>query len=229
LLEGVWSATDDAIRISCSSCWRNSSGPGAWARRDSGTTARGGPILKEGILKKGIGVTTDWRVRRIDAGEGLRLRGLRLHALADAPTAFGSTLAREEAYAEAVWHQRASEAAAAIERVTFVAERAGDWLGMASGLADTPQQSVPMGPVLVGMFVDRSARRLGVGKALIESVGGWAASRGYEWLHLWVVSTNAPALGLYRQLGFAATGGARPLIHTPGLTEVQMVKRLASP
>jgi GNAT superfamily N-acetyltransferase len=174
-------------------------------------------------------VTTHWRVRRIDAGEGLRLRGFRLHALADAPTAFGSTLAREEAYAEEVWHQRATEGAAAIERVTFVADRGGEWLGMASGLAGTPQQSLPMGPVLVGMFVDRSARRLGVGVALIGSVGGWAASHGHEWLHLWVVSTNAPALGLYRRLGFAATGGARPLTHTPGLTEVQMVKRLGSP
>jgi GNAT superfamily N-acetyltransferase len=174
-------------------------------------------------------VTTHWRVRRIGAGEGLHLRDFRLHALAAAPTAFGSTLAREEAYAEEVWHQRATEGAAGIERVTVVAEGSGEWLGMASGLADALEQSAPMGPVLVGMFVDRSARRRGVGKALVESVGGWAASRGYNLLHLWVVSTNAPALGLYRGLGFEATGGARPVAHTPGLTEVQMVKRVASP
>jgi len=193
------------------------------------TPPPGGSIRKDGILKEWMSVASHWRVRRIDAGEGLRLRGFRLHALADAPTAFGSTLAREQAYAEEVWHQRATEGAAAIERVTFVAEHAGEWLGMASALADAPQQSMPMGPVLVGMFVDRSARRLGVGKALIESIDGWAASRGHEWLHLWVVSTNAPALGLYHRLGFAATGGARPLTHTPGLTEVQMVKRLAPP
>jgi GNAT superfamily N-acetyltransferase len=136
-------------------------------------------------------------------------------------------LAREEAYAEEVWHQRATEGAAGIERVTVVAERGKEWLGMASGLADVPEQSVPMGPVLVGMFVDRSARRQGVGNALVESVGGWAASRGHNVFHLWVVSTNAPALGLYRRLGFEATGGARPVAHTPGLTEVQMAKRLA--
>src|SRR5215813_9706548 len=76
-----------------------------------------------------------WKVRRIRVGEGLLLRAFRLHALADAPTAFGSTWAREQAFAEEVWHQRAADGAAGIERVTVVAERGGPWVGMASGLA----------------------------------------------------------------------------------------------
>ena len=54
-------------------------------------------------------------VRRIRADEALRLRAFRLRALADAPTAFGSTLAREEAFPESVWHERASAGAAGSE------------------------------------------------------------------------------------------------------------------
>src|SRR4029077_7858571 len=46
-----------------------------------------------------------WKIRRIRPDEGLR--ALRLHALADAPEAFGLTLAREEAFPEEVWHERA--------------------------------------------------------------------------------------------------------------------------
>jgi len=169
-------------------------------------------------------VSSHWKVRRIRVGEGLLLRAFRLHALADAPTAFGSTWAREKAFAEEVWHQRAADGAAGIERVTVVAERGGPWVGMASGLAEAPKELAHMGPVLVGMFVAGSARRLGIGEALVEGIRCWAESRGDSHLHLWVVSTNAPALGLYRRCGFQATGAERPVGHTPGLTEQQMLR-----
>ena len=48
-------------------------------------------------------------VRRVRPDEGLRLRALRLRALADAPWAFGSTFAREQAFAESVWHERTAQ------------------------------------------------------------------------------------------------------------------------
>ena len=46
-------------------------------------------------------------IRRIRAEEGPSLRALRLRALADAPMAFGSTLAREEAFTEDEFRARA--------------------------------------------------------------------------------------------------------------------------
>ena len=55
-------------------------------------------------------------IRRIRADEGLRLKALRLRALADAPMAFGSNLAREEAFADATWHERASGGASGTDR-----------------------------------------------------------------------------------------------------------------
>ena len=170
-------------------------------------------------------MSPDWIVRCLRREEGLRLRELRLRALARAPKAFGSTLAREEAFAPEVWHQRAAAGAAGVVSMTVVAEHGDRLVGMASGLV-TDAETQALGPILVGMFVDDDMRRLGIGEALVESVKTWARSRGHACLHLWVVSVNAPAIALYRRCGFHASGAERPVAHTPGLIEWQMVARL---
>jgi GNAT superfamily N-acetyltransferase len=161
-------------------------------------------------------------VRRIRADEGLRLRALRLHALADAPTAFGSTLEREEAFTDAVWMERATRGAAGEDRVTYVAEDGGRWVGIVTGLTE----DCDSGPSLVGMFVEASVRGRGVGAALVEAVAGWARTRGAARLYLWVTSTNVAALRLYHRCEFKATGKQKPLDHTPSLSEVEMVRDL---
>jgi GNAT superfamily N-acetyltransferase len=161
------------------------------------------------------------RVRRIRADEALPLRTLRLRALADSPLAFGSTLAREEAFPDEVWHARATEGAAGGTRVTFVAEEGDRWVGMATGLEDAPDEA---GPILVGMFVESAARRRGIGGALVEAVIAWARGRGAARLTLWVTSTNRSAIALYERCGFRPTGERRPVEHTPSVSELQMVR-----
>jgi len=94
-------------------------------------------------------------VRRIRPDEGLRLRALRLRALADAPSAFGSTLSREEAFAEGVWQERAARGATGETRVTYVAEDGDGWIGIATGIVDDLDGSRLE---LVGMFVEPAAR-----------------------------------------------------------------------
>jgi GNAT superfamily N-acetyltransferase len=166
----------------------------------------------------------NFEVRRIRPDEGVRLRALRLGALADAPSAFGSTLAREQAFPDHIWHERAAGGASGNERATFVAERDGRWIGLATGLANDPGTSEP---VLVGMFVDRGERGRGVGVALVEAVAAWARERGASRLYLWVTSTNSAAIALYDRCGFRPTGETKPLAHTPSLTELRMVQDLA--
>jgi GNAT superfamily N-acetyltransferase len=109
------------------------------------------------------------------------LRAIRLRALADAPTAFGSTLAQEESFPERVWHERAARGAVADDLVTFIAERDGLWIGLATGLAEDPDGS---GPVLAGMFVDPDERGHGVGRGLVEAVAAWARASGATCLYL---------------------------------------------
>jgi GNAT superfamily N-acetyltransferase len=164
--------------------------------------------------------------RRIRADEGLRLQALRLRALADAPTAFGSNLAREQAFPESAWRERAAGGASGAERAIFVAEEAGRWVGMATGVAHH-QEGPEHSPMLIGMFVDSTQRGRGVGAALVERVTEWARTLPAERLYLWATSTNRPAIALYLKCGFRHTGEARPLDHTPSLREVLMVRSLA--
>lgn len=163
------------------------------------------------------------QIRRIRADEGPRLRALRLAALADSPLAFASTLAREGAFPDQVWHERAAGGASGHDRVTFVAERDGRWIGLATGLADLPGASAPL---LVGMFVEPAERGRGVGVALVEAVAAWARAQGAACLSLSVTSTNDSAIALYKKCGFRPTGETRPRAHLPSLTELGMVRDL---
>jgi RimJ/RimL family protein N-acetyltransferase len=164
-------------------------------------------------------------IRRIRADEALELRALRLRALSEAPTAFGSTLAREQAFPELAWHERAAGAASGVARATFVAEDAGRWVGMATGVARHPDD-LQHSPILIGMFVDATQRGRGVGAALVERVTEWARTLGAEKLYLWVTSTNRAAIALYERCGFRRTAETRPLEHTPSLVEALMVRSL---
>jgi GNAT superfamily N-acetyltransferase len=165
------------------------------------------------------------RIRRIHADEGPTLRTLRLRALAEAPMAFGSTLAHERAFPDDVWRERAIGASLGCNRATFIAERDNQWIGLVTGLAHQDDPDNP-GRILVSMFVDRAARRTGVGVALVEAVLGWARACGAARLTLWVTSGNDPAVALYQRCGFRPTGATRPLPHTPTLAECEMIQDL---
>jgi GNAT superfamily N-acetyltransferase len=137
--------------------------------------------------------------------------------------AFGSTLAREEAFPDEVWDERATRGAAGEDQVTYVAEEGDRWIGMATGLVDAGDRSRP---TLVGMFVEPAARGTGVGAALVDAVVDWARARGAAWLRLWVTTTNRPAIALYRRCGFRPTGQRKPLDHSPCVSELEMVRDL---
>ena len=55
---------------------------------------------------------------------------------------------------------------------------------------------------LEDVYVEERARRLGVGRALVEAALGRAGARGSRRVQLDVNEANAEALALYRSLGF---------------------------
>ena len=159
-------------------------------------------------------------VRPVRRDEAASLKALRLRALAETPQAFGSTLAREAAFTDDDWAQRA---AATDERCVFVALDDGRWIGIATALAHAPDQP---GPALVGMFVDATSRGAGVVNALVDAVAGWVRDHEGRQVYLWATSTNTRAIRAYTRCGFRPTGDTRPLAHTPLLSEIRMVREL---
>jgi GNAT superfamily N-acetyltransferase len=139
---------------------------------------------------------------------------------------FASTLARERAFPDDVWHKRAADGASGIDRVTFIAEEDGRWIGLATSLRADPADSHQAAPTLVSMFVDGAARRGGVGVALVERIVRRARDRGETRLVLWVTSDNKAAIALYRRCGFRRTGATRAVAHTPTHTEHEMIRDL---
>jgi GNAT superfamily N-acetyltransferase len=139
-------------------------------------------------------------VRLVDGDDWELWRDLRLRALRDAPTAFGSTYERELGFGEADWRRRLSDDAPAV--VAFVDGRPA---GMGGGYSDLPGWLH-----VVAMWTDPAVRGRGVGGAVLAALVGWAGSHGLR-THLDVTVGNDAARRTYERAGFVATGEVRPL------------------
>jgi GNAT superfamily N-acetyltransferase len=162
-------------------------------------------------------------IRSIRADEGLRLRDLRLRALADAPATFGETLAQAQARPEAFWHERAARNAAGIEAITFIADENGRWYGMVTGFfpPDNPQTVH-----VVNLWVDPATRGRGVARALMEAIAGWARTRGAAQLQHWVWEANTAVITFHEREGYVRTGKTKPHALNPSFHDVHMVRKL---
>ena len=147
------------------------------------------------------------------------LRDIRLEALRDAPTAFGSTYERESGRGEAHWRDRIARGG------TFLAYIPEASAPVPAGLIGCYQED-PVTAELVSMYVRPRARGRGVGEALVAAVIGWARDQHAAEVHLWVTEANAPARALYERCGFALTGERQPVPSNPGLDEVVMTRPL---
>ncbi len=146
----------------------------------------------------------DVRVRRIDAADGPLLRELRLRSLAEAPEAFGQSLADAAARPDAEWRADARAAGQGDRRAWFIAEEAGADPTTSVGVV-LVRRRPPDVALVFSMWVDSRVRRGGVGRALIDTAEGWAGSWGAERIVLWVVAGNESAIRFYQRLGFMVT------------------------
>jgi ribosomal protein S18 acetylase RimI-like enzyme len=122
-----------------------------------------------------------------------RYRDVRLAALIDAPSAFGSTYEREASFDEATWRERAAGDA-------WLAVAGGRPVGIV-GLYAAP--GLPEGAVmLVAMWVAGEARGSGVADALVEAALAGAAEAGFAEVVLYVEAGNGRAAAFYERMGF---------------------------
>ena len=137
------------------------------------------------------------RVRRAGLGDEDVVRSLRLRALADAESAFDSTLAREQAWGPPDWQRWISDGA------TFVLEGSAGPVGIVAGF---PHWTVKGAVLLASMWVDPAARGTGAADSLVAAVIDWARERGAGEVLLDVGQDNLAARRCYERNGFLATG-----------------------
>ena len=168
-------------------------------------------------------------VRRITGEDGAVLRELRLRALRDAPSAFGSTYAVEVVRTPDEWAARAARGSSGGDNATFLADVDGECVGLAGGFRndhDGHHADID----LVSMWVAPAHRGTGVADALVDAVLDWACHEGEaQKVGLWVTRGNERAQRFYERLGFVETGDVQPLPSDPCRDEVRMVFGLRAP
>lgn len=166
-------------------------------------------------------------VRRTTVDDWATWRDLRLRALLDTPTAFGSTYEREAVFTEDDWRDRAGGPADAVALgdgtagPSVLAFVDGVAVGMGGGFRDLPGWLH-----VVAMWTDPSWRGHGAGSAVLEHLKAWSAAAGLR-VHLDVETTNLGARRLYERAGFVATGETRPLRDGSSYRVERMVLREA--
>lgn len=158
-------------------------------------------------------------IRRVGPADVAAWREVRLAALLDAPTAFGSTHEREAAYPDDEWVARTHRASTGPDSSIFLAWDGDTAVGIVGGFRTAPDTPTID---LVSMWTAPSHRRSGVGRLLAEAVVTWATSNGADAVELWVTRGNDPAQRFYESLGFAVTGEHQPLPSDPCRDEVRM-------
>jgi GNAT superfamily N-acetyltransferase len=158
-------------------------------------------------------------IRIVTADDWEVLRGVRLAAMLDSPTAFGSTYERELSFDSSAWRAR-------IERSPWwLAWREGQPVGMIAAFDSAPDTE-PDDRHVVSMWVHPAHRGHGVADLLVETLADWAVADGARTLSLWVVIGNDRARRFYERCGFVATGEIAPVRSNPSLSESLMRRPL---
>jgi GNAT superfamily N-acetyltransferase len=160
------------------------------------------------------------RLETVSAANAMVFKTVRLRALREDPTAFGSTYAEESRLTDAEWIDLA------VRRST---NGSMVWLAFADdvpgGIVGVFLESATHAR-LVSMWVAKVARGQGIGGALVEAAIAWARESRAQTMILTVTSNNDTATRFYEGLGFARTGRTEPYPNDPALFEHEMERRL---
>lgn len=163
-------------------------------------------------------------VRRVRIDEGPLLKSVRLAALTDSPSAFGSSYAAEAGLQDDHWTDRAILGAAGERSATFFAVVDESVVGLVSTYRPDP---AGLSVELVSMWVSPAHRRAGIAAELVAAVVSWAHQTDMATVELWVTRGNHAAVRLYQTAGFHLTGDHQPLPSDRCKDELRMRLSLA--
>ncbi len=159
-------------------------------------------------------------LHRITPSLASSYKEVRLRALQDTPSAFGSTYARESQFSAADWHQRAANLCTP-RSIGYLAHHNNDYCGIAVSFLN---QQDPQHAELMSMWVAPDHRRTGAGRLLVDAIESWARTCGAHTFQLMVTSSNLAAISFYQRLGFIRTGRTEPYPNDPAILEYEMSK-----
>jgi len=160
-------------------------------------------------------------VREFESAEWRLYRELRLRALSESPWAFGSTLAREEVFADQWWIDRLTQGVDSETELPLLALKEDNPAGLCWGRIE-PER--PQFAQVYQVWVAPEARGCGAGGLFMKSVIAWAQRQRVEAIELTVTCGDTPARRLYERHGFLAFGEPVPL--RPGSETLEQPMRL---
>lgn len=156
-------------------------------------------------IQEGKSTVVICETTRLEPAHAPEYRALMLHAYAQHPDAFTSSVAEREALPLSWWQARLNPAPDAND-VVFGAWHGGVLVG-AVGLSFDTREKARHKATLFGMVVLPAQRRLGLGQQLVAAALACARSRpGVRVVQLTVTQGNAQAQALYARNGFAEFG-----------------------
>ncbi|HZD48631.1 MAG TPA: GNAT family N-acetyltransferase [Silvibacterium sp.] len=151
-------------------------------------------------------------------------KAVRLWALRDSPTAFGSTYARESQFGDIDWLKRVANMSGE-KGIGYLAMDDGLACGIVGALLDQHDSRTAQ---VVSMWVAPAYRRNGTGSVLIDAIQKWARARGVRTLCLMVTGCNHGAIEFYKNSGFSLTGITEPYPNDPSMIEYEMSQPVAA-
>lgn len=150
----------------------------------------------------------NFQISEFSVGDWETYKAVRLESLRDSPDSFGSTFKRESEFTEKEWKSRLMPSTDSVYVLPLVAVSNGKPLGLATGAVHSQEESVAH---VYQMWVSKSHRGLGIGKALLKRIEVWAIELHLKSLLLAVTTSNKEAMSLYQSTGFVPSGALYPL------------------
>ncbi len=172
---------------------------------------------------KGDVLVRPTRMEDATAFRALRLEGLQAH-----PEAFGADYESSAARPIERWQESMQNGAGSEQGITYVAEAAGELIGMTALVRNELAKMRHAGSIF-GVYTRPDWRGTGVADALLAACLVYAGELGLRMVRLSVVTTNTGAIRLYQRCGFSVYGVEQEAIQYDGIyyDELLMVRKIA--
>jgi RimJ/RimL family protein N-acetyltransferase len=142
-------------------------------------------------------------IRNADPTDVVLFRELRLEALKNHPTAFGSDFTESAQKPQAYWEERLK--LNSHEQALFFAEHNGELIGMTGIFRSLSKKNMHSADIY-GVYVKPGWRGRRISQTLVNACLNWAREQGVVIVKLAVVTDNLSAIRCYKKCGFTTYG-----------------------